>query len=198
MIASMAAPTLKRFTLTEYHRLAELGFLGEDDRVELIHGQIVEMAAKGTAHEVCITRLLRELPKLVGDRATLRSQSPLILSQDNEPEPDFTIVQNRADDYLSSHPEPADVLLVIEISDSSLSYDQEFKLPLYAGANIADYWIFNLVENHLEVYSEPYQVLQSKFGYGLKRVVLPNHAIALACFPDLSLDLSKVFPGIGD
>ncbi len=91
MIASMAAPTLKRFTLTEYHRLAELGFLGEDDRVELIHGQIVEMAAKGTADEVCITRLLRELPKLVGDRATLRSQSPLILSQDNEPEPDFTI-----------------------------------------------------------------------------------------------------------
>jgi Uma2 family endonuclease len=130
----MAAPTLKRFTLTEYHRLAELGFLGEDDRVELIHGQIVEMAAKGTAHEVCITRLLRELPKLVGDRATLRSQSPLILSQDNEPEPDFTIVQNRADDYLSSHPEPADVLLVIEISDSCLSYDQEFKLPLYAGS----------------------------------------------------------------
>jgi Uma2 family endonuclease len=106
-------------------------------------------------------------------------------------------VQNRADDYLSSHPEPADVLLVIEISDSSLSYDQEFKLPLYAGAGISDYWIFNLVENHLEVYSEPYQVLQSKFGYGLKRVVLPNHAIALPCFPDLSLDLSKVFPGVG-
>ncbi len=132
----MAPATLKRFTLNEYHRLAELGFLSEDDRVELIHGQIVQMTAKGTAHEVCTTRLLRELPKLVGDRATLRSQSPIVLPPDSEPEPDFTIVQNRADDYLSSHPEPANVLLAIEVSDSSLSYDQEVKLPLYAEAGI--------------------------------------------------------------
>lgn len=194
---TMTSFTLKRFTLAEYHRLAELGFIGEDDRVELIHGQIVKMSAKGTAHEVCITRLLRELPKLLGDRATLRCQSPLILPSDNEPEPDFTIVQNRADDYLSSHPEPADVLLVIEISDSSLSYDQEVKLPLYATAGICDYWIFNLVENYLEVYSEQYQDLQGKFGYGMKRIILLNVAIALPHFPDLLLDLSKVFPGIG-
>lgn len=208
----MVSTTLKRFTLAEYHRLAELGFFGEDDRVELTHGQIVEMAAKGTAHEVCLTRLLRELPKLVGDCATLRCQSPLVLPRDSEPEPDFTLVQNRADDYLSSHPEPADALLVIEISDSSLSYDavnaapggflqenvdQEVKLSLYAEASISDYWIFNLIENYLEVYSQPYQNLQDKFGYGVKRIVLSNHAIALPCFPDLSLDLSKVFPGIG-
>jgi len=194
----MAAPTLKRFTLAEYHRLAELGFLGEDDRVELICGQIIEMAAKGTAHEVCLTRLLRELIKLVSDRATLRSQSPLILPPDSEPEPDFTIVQNRADDYLSSHPGAADVLLVLEVADSSLSYDQEVKLPLYAEADISDYWIFNLVENHLEVYSEPYQDLKGKYGYGIKRIVLPNQAIALPCFPDLLLNLSKVFPVMGD
>lgn len=192
----MTAPTLKRFTLAEYNRLAELGFLGEDDRVELIHGQIIKMSAKGTAHEVCMTRLLRELPRLLGDRATLRSQAPLILLPDSAPEPDFAIVQNRADDYLSSHPEPADVLLVIEISDSSLSYDQEVKLSLYAEARISDYWIFNLVENHLEVYSEPYQDLQGKFGYGIKRIILPNRAIAVSCFPDLLLDLSKIFPGI--
>jgi Uma2 family endonuclease len=195
-IAPMTAPTLKRFTLAEYNRLAELGFLGEDDRVELIHGQIIKMSAKGTAHEVCMTRLLRELPRLLGDRATLRSQAPLILLPDSAPEPDFAIVQNRADDYLSSHPEPADVLLVIEISDSSLSYDQEVKLSLYAEARISDYWIFNLVENHLEVYSEPYQDLQGKFGYGIKRIILPNRAIAVSCFPDLLLDLSKIFPGI--
>lgn len=80
----------------------------------------------------------------------------LILPPDNQPEPDFTIVQNRADDYLSSHPMPADTLLVIEISASSLSYDQDVKLPLYAEAGISDYWIFNLRENQLEVYSEPY------------------------------------------
>lgn len=192
----MVSAILKRFTLDEYHRLAELGFLGEDDRVELIRGQIVEMTAKGTAHEVCITRLLRELPKLMSDRATLRCQSPIVLPPDNEPELDFTIVQNRADDYLSSHPQPVDILLVIEISDSSLSYDHEIKLPLYAEAGISDYWIFDLVENQLEVYSEPYQDLQYKFGYSTKRIVLPNKAIALPCFPNLVLDLVKVFPGI--
>lgn len=105
------------------------------------------MTAKGTAHKVCITRLLRELPKLIGDgfadaegvRATLRCQSPIVLPPDNEPEPYLTIVQNRADDYLSFHPELANSLLVIEISDSSLSYDQDVKLPIYAEAGISNY-----------------------------------------------------------
>jgi hypothetical protein len=106
-------------------------------------------------------------------------------------------VRNRADDYLSSHPGAADVLLVIEVADSSLSYDQEVKLPLYAEADISDYWIFNLVENHLEVYSEPYQGLKGKYGYGIKRIVLPNQAIVLPYFPNLPLDLSKVFPKNG-
>jgi len=195
LIAPMVPATFKRFTLDEYHLLAELGFLGEDDRVELIYGQIVEMTAKGTSHEVCITRLLRELPKLIGDRATLRCQSPLVLPIDSEPEPDFTIVQNRADDYLSSHPKPADTLLVIEISDSSLSYDQDVKLPLYAEAGISDYWIFNLADNYLESYSEPYQNLPGKFGYRRKVISLPNESVNLPCFPDLTLNLSKVFPG---
>lgn len=192
----MVTTTLRRFTLTEYHHLAKIGFLSEDDRVELIYGQIVEMAAKGTAHEVCITRLLRELPKLISDRATIRCQSPIVVSTDSEPEPDFTIVQNHDDDYLNSHPEPEDVLLVIEISDSSLGYDKEVKLPLYAEAGISDYWIFNLVDNQLEVYSEPYQDLQGKFGYSAKRIILPSKIVTVSCFPELSLDLSKVFPRV--
>ncbi|MUL36179.1 Uma2 family endonuclease [Gloeocapsopsis dulcis] len=190
----MANLTLKHFTITEYHQLAELGIIGEDDRVELICGQIVEMTAKGTAHEVCITRLIRELAQLVGDRATLRSQSPIILFEDSEPEPDFTIVQNRIDDYLSSHPGVTDVLLVIEVADSSLNYDQEIKLPLYAEAGISHYWIFNLGENLLEVYSEPYQSSQGKYGYGIKRIILPHQAIALPYPPNSLLNLSKILP----
>jgi Uma2 family endonuclease len=87
-------------------------------------------------------------------------------------------------------------LLVIEIADSSLTYDQKVKLPLYAEAGISDYWLFNLVENHLETYSEPYQDLQGNFGYSVKRIILQNRAIALPCFPDLSLDLAQVFPGM--
>jgi Uma2 family endonuclease len=152
------------------------------------------MAAKGTAHETCISKLLRELVRLLGDAATLRCQSPILLLNNSEPEPDFAIVKNKPDDYLSAHPIPNDVLLIIEISDSTLNYDREVKLSLYAEAGISDYWIFNLFDNQLEAHSEPFQNSQGNFGYQNRRIVLPNQAIALPCFPDLSLDLSRVFP----
>jgi len=184
----------KRFTLDEYHRLTELGFFHEDDHIELINGEIIQMVSKGTAHETCLRKLWKELPKLIGDKATLQSQAPIILPPNSEPEPDFAIVKNSVDDYLSAHPSPADVLLVMEVADSSLSYDQDVKIPLYAQAGISDYWIFNLFDNHLEYYSEPYQDNHGKYGYLNKRIVLPNQVISLSCFPDLFLDLSKVFP----
>ena len=191
----MSITTAKRFTIAEYHRLAELGFFEEDDRVELIKGEIVQMAAKGTPHSVCETLLFRELVKLLDERAMVRGQQPIVIPKDSEPEPDLAIVRNRDDDYLSAHPSPLDVLLVIEIADSSVNYDQKVKLPLYAEAGISNYWIFNLVENCLESYSEPYQV-QDKFGYRRKLIVLPNETVTLPNFPDLSLNLSKVFPKI--
>jgi Uma2 family endonuclease len=192
----MTLTTAKRFSLDEYHRLAELGFFHEDDRVELIRGEIIQMAAKGTPHTTCCSNLLEELAILVAGKAKVRCQDPIILPSSSEPEPDFVIVRLRTDNYLSAHPTPLDILLVIEIADSTLKYDQETKLPLYAEAGISDYWIFNLVKNQLETYTEPYQDSQGNFGYTVKRIVLPNQAIALPCFPDMSLDLSKVFPGI--
>lgn len=190
----MTITTAKRFTIAEYERLAELGFFREDERVELINGEIISMVSKGRPHSVCETRLERELYKLVGERATLRGQQPIIIPDYNEPEPDRVIVKNREDDYLSTHPNPDDILLLIEIYDSSLKYDQEVKLLIYAQAGISNYWIFNLVDNFLECYSEYYQNLQGKFGYRRKLIVLPNESVGLPCFPDLSLDLSKVFP----
>lgn len=192
----MTVTTAKRFTIAEYDRLAELGFFSEDERVELIRGEIIYMVSKGTAHSVCETRLERELYKLVGERATLRGQQPIIIPDFSEPEPDRVIVKNRDDDYLDAHPSPADILLLIEIADSSLKYDQEDKLSIYAEADICDYWIFNLVDNCLECYSEPYHDVQGKFGYRRKLIYLPNESVNLPCFLDLSLDLSKVFPKI--
>ncbi|MEJ6482023.1 Uma2 family endonuclease [Nostoc punctiforme UO1] len=192
----MSLTTAKRFTIAEYHRLAELGFFEENDRVELIKGEIMQMAAKGTPHSVCETRLERELYKLVCDRATLRGQQPITLCNNSEPEPDRVIAKNRDDDYLANHPSPSDILLLIEIADSSLKYDQEEKLPIYAEAKISDYWIFNLVDNYLECYSEPYQTLQFKFGYRRKLIYLPNESVNLPCFSEFSLDLSKIFSGM--
>ncbi|KYC36372.1 hypothetical protein WA1_42435 [Scytonema hofmannii PCC 7110] len=190
----MTTITAKRFTISEYEHLAELGFFGEDDRVELINGEIIQMVSKGKPHSVCSTRLFREFFKLIGERATLRGQEPILVPNYTQPEPDLVIVQNQDDDYLRSHPNPCNVLLLIEISDSSLKYDKEVKLPTYAQGGISDYWIFNLIDNCLECYSTPYQDLQGKFGYRKKLVFLPNETVNLPYFSDLILDLSKVFP----
>ncbi|MFO0141538.1 MAG: Uma2 family endonuclease, partial [Aphanizomenon sp.] len=106
----MTLATAKRFTITEYHRLADLDFFTEDDRVELIKGEIIKMAAKGKAHSVCNTRLYRELFKLLEEKATIRGQEPIIIN-DSEPEPDLTIVKNTPDDYFLNHPIPSDIFL---------------------------------------------------------------------------------------
>ncbi|MCU0540581.1 MAG: Uma2 family endonuclease [Oscillatoriaceae cyanobacterium Prado104] len=194
----MTVVTAKRFTIAEYHRLGELGFFGPDERVELIRGEIIQMPTKKTPHSVCNTRLVRLLIILLGNRAIVRGQEPVILPADSEPQPDAVIARNRSDEYLSSHPEPADILLVVEIADSTLSYDQKTKLSLYAEDGISDYWLFNLVDNWLEVYNEPYRDSQGKFGYRLKRIVLPDETVAIPCFSDLSIDLSGVFPAQSD
>ena len=190
----MTLATAKRFTITEYHRLADLDLFTEDDRVELIKGEIIKMAAKGKAHSVCNTRLYRELFKLLEEKATIRGQEPIIIN-DSEPEPDLTIVKNTPDDYFLNHPIPSDIFLIIEVADSSLKYDQEVKLFLYSEAGISDYWIFNLMDYYLECYSDPYQDLQGKFGYRHKSIILPNESVKLPFFPELILDLTKVFPG---
>ncbi len=190
----MTAVTAKRFSIAEYHRLAELGFFESDNRFELIRGEIIIKAAKSTFHSVCNTLLIEELIILLARRAALRGQEPIILSDDSEPEPDVAIARNRSDNYLSSHPLAADILLVIEVSDSTLKYDRRTKLSLYAESGISDYWIFNLVDIQLEMHSEPYQKQRGGFDYRLKRVVLSNEVVVIPGFPDLSLDLSAVFP----
>ncbi|MEG3990665.1 Uma2 family endonuclease [Microcoleus sp. S28C3] len=190
----MTAVTAKRFSIAEYHRLGELGFFAPDERVELIRGEIIIMAAKGRLHSFCNSLLVEELIILLARRARVRAQEPIILSDDSEPEPDVVIARNRADRYLSSHPEPADILLVIEVSDSTLKYDRATKLSLYAETGISNYWILNLVDNQLEMHSEPYQKQNGSYSYQLQRVVLPNQTVVIPGFPELSLDLSAVFP----
>ncbi|GAA6623711.1 Uma2 family endonuclease [Scytonema sp. NUACC26] len=192
----MTTVTPKRFTLAEFHRLMELGFLTEDDRVELIRGELIEMAAKGTRHSVCNTKLSKELERLLGDRAVVRVQEPVVLLPNSEPEPDVALVRGQADDYLSNHPQPEDIFLLIEVADSSLDYDQSTKLELYAENGIQDYWIVNLVANQLECYSQPYLNEQGKYGDRLKQIALRHESIAIPGFVDLSLDLDKVFPSL--
>jgi len=189
----MTAVTAKRFSIAEYDRLAELGFFESDARFELIRGEIIKMAAKGRLHSACNSLLVEELIILLARRARVRAQDPILLSDDSEPEPDVVIAR-RSDNYVSSHPLAADILLVIEVSDSTLKYDQSTKLSLYAESGISDYWIFNLVDIQLEMHSEPFQKQTGGFDYRVKRVVLPNEVVVIPGFPELSLDLSTVFP----
>jgi Uma2 family endonuclease len=189
----MTTVTPKRFSLAEYHRLIELGFFQENERIELIRGQIIQIVSKGTPHSVCNTLLFGELFTLLQGQATVRNQEPIILGSDSEPEPDLAIVRDRSDRYLDSHPDITDILLVIEVSDSTLKYDRETKLSLYAESGIGNYWLFNLVANCLEAYSQPYQI-QGNFEYATRQIYLPNNAIALPHISPVVLDLSKVFP----
>ncbi|NJL09574.1 MAG: Uma2 family endonuclease [Calothrix sp. SM1_7_51] len=134
--------------------------------------------------------------RLISNNAVVRCQEPIILPADSEPEPDVVIARGEPDDYLSNHPYPKDILLVIEVSNSTLDYDQTEKLSLYAEDQIQHYWIFNLVANQLERYSQPYQDNMGNFGYRLKQISLQNETATLPAFSNLLLDLNLVFPSV--
>ena len=142
-----------RFTVHDYHRMGEAGILHEDDRVELIEGEIVEMTAIGTRHFSCVNGLTRMLIMNVGDAAIVSVQNPVRLNEYTEPQPDLTVI--RARDYRVSLPGPEDVLLLIEVSDATLAYDRGVKLPLYARAGIGEVWIVNLPGEIIERYAGP-------------------------------------------
>lgn len=143
----------RRFTVHDYHRMGEAGILHEDDRVELIEGEIVEMAAIGTRHFSCVNRLNRLLVMSVGDEAVVSVQNPVRLNEHTEPQPDLAVIRPR--DYRESLPEPDDVLLLIEVSDTTLAYDRGVKLSLYARAGIREVWIVDLPNVTIERYTGP-------------------------------------------
>jgi Uma2 family endonuclease len=145
--------TRRRFTVHDYHRMGEAGILHEDDRVELIEGEIVEMAAIGTRHFACVNQLTRLLVRGVGDGAIVSVQNPVRLDEHSEPQPDLTVL--RVTDYRESLPGPEDVLLLIEVSDTTLSYDRNVKLPLYARAGIPEIWIVDLTGEVIECHIGP-------------------------------------------
>lgn len=166
-------------TVEEYDCMVEAGMLWEDSRVELIGGELVRMAAIGRRHAGSITVLNQSLvPKLLGV-AILRVQLPVAIPRHDEPEPDITIARSHPDFYRSGHPTPADVLLLIEVSDTTLAYDRGVKLRVYASAWIPEVWVVNLVEDVIERYAEPDGVRYrsvARFGRGerVTSVVLPT------------------------
>ncbi|EAZ89431.1 Uma2 family endonuclease [Crocosphaera chwakensis] len=189
----MIITTRKQFTIEEYHRLIELGFFTADERLELIRGDIITMSPKRTAHSVCNSLLFGELYVLLKDKAVVRGQEPILIPPNSEPEPDVVIAQKREDNYLSSHPFPSEILLLIEIADSTLIFDRDVKLPLYAEAGIMDFWIVNLRDKQLETYTQPYQLSKGKYNYRSQQIYLPDDIINIPHFTNISFVLKPFF-----
>lgn len=146
----------KRFTVDDYERMIEAGILDENDRVELIRGEIVEMAAVGGPHASCVDRLTFQFSRhpAIG-LVIVRVQSPIKLAPHSEPEPDISLLRPREDYYASGHPGPDDILLIVEVSDSSLPYDRGTKVPLYAEAGIVEVWLVDIEHQRIELFSQP-------------------------------------------
>ena len=153
----MAAVRLLKGALTvdDYHRMAEAGILGEDDRVELLNGQIVQMTPIGPDHAGDVGALTALLSQVVGSRAIVWVQNPVVLDSDSEPQPDVVLLRPRPDFYRRSHPRPADIFLLIEVSDSSVDYDRDIKIPLYARAGIPEVWLVDINAERIEIYRDP-------------------------------------------
>lgn len=143
------------FTVEEYHRLADAGILTEEDRVELLHGEIIKMTPIKSPHADCVDRLSEWFILHFHGKAVTRTLNPLTIPERSEPEPDVLLARMKERRYKDAHPHPADVLLIIEVGDSSIEKDRQVKLPLYAAAGIPGCWLVALPEQTIEVHTQP-------------------------------------------
>jgi Uma2 family endonuclease len=187
MAVEMAA-TRRRFTRAEYHRMAEVGILGEDDRVELIRGEIIQMSRPGRRHAAFVDNLNQLLVVRLAGRAIVRVQNPIALTYDTEPQPDLAVLRRRPVPYKEREPYAEDVLLLVEVADSSLAYDRSTKLQLYAAAGIPEYWVIDCAAETVEVYRTP-----GREGYRDASRVAGAATLTLHAFPDVELTTAEIF-----
>ncbi|RUT08352.1 hypothetical protein DSM106972_015200 [Dulcicalothrix desertica PCC 7102] len=180
---------LRLWTVKEYHRMAETGIIDNSERVELLEGKVIWKSAKGTAHTCAVGRIDKLLQRRLGDRAWISVQDPVALSKNSEPEPDIAVVKIDPLDYADHHPTPEEVYLIIEVADSSLKFDCETKGKAYAKANIADYWVLDVIDRELYVYRQPTQE-----GYKSKIVLSEDKTISPLHFPDLVVNVCDILP----
>lgn len=184
----MAIPLPKRrFTVDEYYRMAEAGILSPEDRVELIEGEVVEMTPLGSRHAGQVNYLGDELRRLLGSRALVAVQNPVRLGELSEPQPDIALVHRRPDFYASGHPGPQDVLLIIEVAETSADSDRTVKGPLYARAGIPEFWLVDLTAGRIEIYRVP-----GLSGWQEHTVAQAGERVAPVAVSDVELDVAAV------
>lgn len=185
----MAAEPIQRrlFTTDEYHVMLEAGILNEDDRVELIEGEILEMAPIGSFHVGGVNRLTALFTALLGSRAVVSVQNPVILDKRSEPQPDLVILRFREDYYASGLPTPSDVLLLIEIADSSFQFDRDVKAGLYARHGVPEVWLQDIEHSALLVHRN-----SSPEGYRDVRIFRCGEQVSPLAFPDLVIEVDAI------
>ncbi len=179
---------LHRFSVEDFHRLGTLGFFTEDDRLELIEGEIVDMAPIGSNHASILARLNKAITKQIGDNGLVFPQNPLKLSQNSEVYPDLTLLKPRSDDYRTTIPIAGDALLVIEVSDTTLRYDRSVKVPLYAHHGVPEVWLFDVENGKVEIFRQP-----SIDGY--RMILRPENTetIVPEQLPEVRVDLAEIW-----
>jgi Uma2 family endonuclease len=186
-MAVEVAPAKRLFTREEYHRMAEVGILKPTDRVELIRGEIVEMSPPGRRHVAFVNNLNQLLVTRLAGRAIVSVQNPVVLADDTEPQPDLAVVRRRAVSYKEAEIAD-DVLLLIEVAESSLAYDRSTKLRLYAEARVAEYWVVDGAAERIEVHRTP-----EAGGYRDVSRLAGSATVSPGAFPDVVLTLAEIF-----
>ena len=186
----MAAEIKKRlFTIDDCYRMLETGILRPDERVELIRGELLQVSAIGSRHQAAVIGATRAFVLSVGDRALVSPQGVVLLDRFSAPEPDLALLQPRKDCYSSEHPAPRDIILIIEVADSSLEYDTTVKTSLYAIMGIVEYWVADLRNDRVLCYSDP-----SGDSYGTIREFHRGDSVAPLLLPDCPLNLAVLLP----
>jgi len=185
-------PERRVFSVDDFYRMGSAGVFSDGERVELLGGEIIEMAPIGSAHASTVGRLTQLLVTAVGDRGAVWVQNPIRLSELSEPQPDVAVLRPRSDWYASGHPGPEDVLLLIEVADTTGRFDRTVKRPLYAEAGIAEVWIVDLAANLVEIAVDP-----TPDGYGDIRQIAAGGIITPTAFPDLQLPTAGLLDRTG-
>ena len=193
MTLQLAQPRLNTFRLnvSQYHQMSEASILSENDKVELINGEIIEMSPIGRRHTACVNRLNSVFSQLLGKKVIIAVQNPIILNNLSEPQPDIALLKPRADFYESGHPQPQDIFLLIEVADSSLEYDRDVKIPLYASSGITEVWLVDIYEQVIIVYRYP-----SENGYSDIQKLSRGEKMSIQAFPEVNLVVDDILGSI--
>ena len=180
----------KQFTVEQYYRMAETGILTPADRVELIEGEVVQMSPIGPRHASCVGRLTGLFVTTLGPQAIVFPQNPVRLNDYSEPQPDLAILKPRSDYYAEAHPQPADVLALIEVSDSTVKSDRTTKALLYARVGIRELWIVDLNALAIEVLRSP-----SPEGYQDVQTLKPGQSLVFQALPETTFKVEQILAG---